>query len=106
MFKKTLLAIAITSSLSLSGCLSTGGESAYTVKPLEVSGGKIICCDVQVNNTKDYDKLKMKFSIKADGTISFELSESGVSASDPAMVQAENNAKLLDAVTSIIPKVK
>lgn len=88
----------------LVGCLSNGGESAYTVKPVELPNGSIICCDVQVNNTKDYKKLKMKFVIKADGSINFELNEDGVDASTPAMVQSENNAKLLDAIASIIPK--
>lgn len=107
MFKKISVLMVVMASLLLSGCITTGsGESAYTVKPIELSSGKIICCDVNVNNTKDYDKLKMKLVIGADGTIEFELNEDGVSASNPALIQAENNAKLLDAVTSIIPKVK
>lgn len=107
MFKKTLIALSITASLSLTGCLSTSnsGESAYNVKPIETNTGKIICCDVTVNNTKDYDKLKLKLVIGKDGTINFELNEDGVDASTPSMIQAENNSKLLDAVTSIIPKV-
>ena len=89
-----------------SGCLSTAGESSYTVKPLEVSGGKIICCEVVVNNTKDYEKLNVKLKMKKDGTIDFELNENGVSSSNPAAVQAENNSKLLDAFNSIIPTSK
>lgn len=104
MFKKISVLMVVMASLFLSGCISTGsGESAYTVKPIELSSGKIICCDVNVNNTKDYDKLKMKFVIAADGSIKFELDEDGVDASTPAMIQAENNAKLLQAVSDIIP---
>ena len=98
--------ITIVLLLLLNGCLSTSGESAYTVKPIELESGKIICCDVRVNNTKDYDKLKMKLVIAKDGTINFELNEDGVSASDPAAVQAENNAKLLDATLKLIPLTK
>lgn len=106
MFNKILTVLLVLMVFSVSGCLSNGGESAYNVKPIETNTGKIICCDVTVNNTKDYDKLKMKLVIGADGTIEFQLDEDGVDASTPAMIQAENNAKLLDAVKGIIPAAK
>lgn len=98
---KTLMLIT---TLLLTGCISNGaGESAYTVKPIKTNDGKVICCDVNVNNTKDYDKLDMKFTIGADGTIEFQLKEDGVNASDPAAVAAQNNAKLIDTVSKLVP---
>jgi len=104
MFKKTLIALSISASLTLTGCISTSGETEYSLKPMETSNGELVCCEAHVYNTKDYEKLKFKFTKNADGSMTVTLDETGVSASDPAMVQAENNAKLLDAVTSIIPK--
>lgn len=103
MFKKILIALPLASTLS--ACALTSGESAYTIKPIEISNGEVVCCEVVVNNTKDYDKFKFNLEKKPDGTISVSLDEKGVSASDPAAVAASNNAKLLDAVTAIIPKV-
>ncbi len=88
----------------LSGCALTAGETAYTVEPVETAAG-LVCCKVNVKNTKNYDKFKFKLIKQADGGMTVELTEEGVSASDPAAVQAENNNKLLDVVTSIIPKI-
>lgn len=99
------LAIVGVLSVSISGCALTSGESAYTIKPIQVGTGEVVCCEVVVNNTKDYDKFKFNLEKKPDGTISVSLDEKGVSASDPASIAAANNAKLLDAVTAIIPKV-
>lgn len=99
--KKSRLVLAVLCGLSLSGCLSTGGESAYTVKPIQKADGKIICCEVVVNNTKEYDKLNVKLKLKEDGTVDFELSETGVKTN--AAVAAESNNKLLELVTGVIP---
>lgn len=102
--KILFIALITFSLLTLTGCISTSGETEYSLKPMETSGGELVCCEAHVFNTKDYKKLKFKFTKNADGSMTVTLDEEGVSASDPAMVQAENNAKLLDAVTSIIPK--
>lgn len=101
--KKLRLALAVACGVALSGCMITGGETAYTVEPIAVGGGGVICCKVTVNNTKDYDKLKFRLDKRTDGSISVSLDESGVSASDPAAVASANQAKLLDAVMGLIP---
>jgi len=48
----------------------------------------------------------LRFSLekKPDGTISVSLDEQGVSASDPAKVAADNQAKLLEVLTTITGK--
>ena len=89
----------------LSGCMLTSGQTEYSLKPIEKSNGEMVCCEAHVYNTKDYENLKFKFTKNADGSMTVTLDESGVSASNPNAVQAQNNAKLLEAVTSIIPKV-
>lgn len=97
-----LLVIMIT---FFTGCMLTSGTTEYSLEPIEMNSGKIICCKAHVYNSKDYDKLKFKFETKADGSVIISLDESGVSASNPNAVQAENNKALLQAVTSLIPKV-
>lgn len=92
--------------IGLSGCALTAGKTEYSLKPIETSKGELVCCEATVYNSKNYDKLKFKFIKNADGTMTVTLDEEGVSASDPAKVQAENNAKLLEAVTNLIPQVK
>lgn len=102
--KKVILGVI--ASLSLSACISTGGKSAYTVKPIVLEDGKVICCNVDVNNTKDYDKLKMKFSLKPDGTINFTLDEDGVDASTPATIQAQQNKVLVETlINGVLPTI-
>jgi hypothetical protein len=104
MFKNILILVLLA---SLSGCgLFRSGITEYSLKPIENSKGEMVCCEATVYNSKDYDKLKFKFSKNADGSMTVNLDEDGVSASSPSQVQAENNSKLLDAVTSIIPIVK
>lgn len=94
MFKKTLIATAIGVALiATAGCALTGGETAYTIEP--VNG---VCCKVTVNNTKDYDKLKFRLEKRADGSISVSLDESGVSSSDPAAVGASNVSRLIGMI--------
>lgn len=102
--KKSLLSASIIC-LSLTGCVMTSGTTEYSLKPMETSSGELVCCEATVYNTKDYDKLKFKFVKNADGSMTVTLDEDGVSASTPAMIQSENNAKLLDAVTKLIPTV-
>lgn len=104
-FYKTKAALAVILALGLSACISTSGESAYTVKPIELNSGKIICCDVEVSNTKDYEKLDMTFKISKEGDIEFKLIEDGVDASTPASVAAASNAKLADSVSALATKI-
>lgn len=103
MKKALLVAVAIA---SLSGCVLTGGNVDYTVKPVinEVTG-EVICCEAEVYNSKDYDKLELLVEKGADGSITVKLKEEGVSASDPAAVAAANNAKMLEMMQQLIPAV-
>ena len=91
--------------VSLSGCslLSTSGNSDYTVEPFVTDSGKVICCKAIIHNSKNYDAFKFSLTTNPDGTITVTLDESGVDASDPARVNAENQGKLLDAMTSLLP---
>lgn len=103
--KKVILGVAIAACLT--GCLSTtGGETEYTIKPIETSGGKLVCCAATVYNTKDYQKLKFKFIQKADGSMELTLDEDGVSASTPMAVMSESNKNLSEAVKGLINIVK
>ena len=88
---------------TLSGCVSITGETDYTLEPMKLPSGEVVCCKAHIRNSKDYDKLQFKMVKKPDGTIEVELVEKGVSASDPATVNAENQQKLLDIMTKVIP---
>lgn len=87
----------------LTGCMSTSGTTEYTLKPIENSKGEMICCEATVYNSKDYEKLKFVFKKNAKGEMEVTLDEKGVNASTPQMIQSENNSKLLEAVTRLIP---
>lgn len=102
-FKKPLIALVVLACLS--GCALTGGKTAYTIEPIKVGSGEVVCCKVTINNSKDYDRLKFNLEKKPDGTIKVSLDESGVSASDPAAIAAANQSKLIDAVAAIVPKI-
>ena len=99
-------AILITLTLLLSGCqlLTTAGRADYTVEPFVTESGKVICCKAVIHNSKNYQKFKFTFKTNPDGSVDVTLDEKGVSASDPAKVNAENQGKLLDAMTSLLPK--
>ena len=101
--------LLLLASFLLSGCeslkaLGGAGQTEYSVEPIVTEAGKTICCKVNIYNSKDYEKLKVKIIKKPDGTIEVSLDESGVNSSGPSAVMGENQGKLLDAITSIIPK--
>lgn len=79
------------------------GVTEYELEPIVKDDGSVVCCKATVYNSKDYDNLKFKFKIAKDGTIEAVLDEKGVNSSDPAFVAAENNKKLLDVVSKLIP---
>lgn len=87
----------------LTGCISTSGTTEYALKPIENSKGEMVCCEATVYNSKDYEKLKFVFKKNAKGEMEVTLDEKGVDASTPQMIQSENNSKLLEAVTRLIP---
>ncbi len=90
----------ITLSILLTGC---AGRAAYEAEPIEVAG-KVVCCKISVYNNKDIDLVEVKYESKADGSTSLHVKEKGVKTN--AAVAAENQAKLLNIVTSILPVIK
>lgn len=98
---RCLLTILLT--IALTGCISTSGTTEYSIKPIETASGKLVCCEATVYNSKDYESLKFKFKKLEDGSYDVELDEKGVSASDPAQIQAESNSKLLDLLLKAVP---
>lgn len=95
--KTLILLITI---LFLTGC---AGRAAYEAEPISLDG-KIVCCKISIDNTKDIDLVEVNYESYADGTTKLSIKEKGVKTN--AAVAAENQGKLLDAVTSIIPAVK
>ena len=83
--------------LILSGC---AGKAAYEAEPISIDG-KVVCCRVVVNNSKDIDLVEVNYT-SSDKGVTLSIKEKGVKTN--AAVAAENQSKLLDAVTAIIPK--
>lgn len=88
--------------LFLTGC-NTLGTTNYELEPIVTQDGKVVCCKATVFNGKDYDQLKFKLKIDANGNVEAVLDETGVNSSDPATVGAQNNAKMLELMNKLIP---
>lgn len=99
---KKILIIGLCS-LSLAGCIATGGQAAYEVEPIVAPDGSVICCKATVHNTKDVDLVEVDFQKLADGSIKMTVKEKGVKASDAAAIAAETNKALVDAVLKKVP---
>jgi len=93
--------IALLLLIVLCGC---AGQAAYEIEPIETNSGKIICCKATVHNTKDIDLVELDFETNPNGKTKLSVKEKGVKTN--AAIAAENQSKLLDAVTAIIPKGK
>lgn len=100
MKRKVLLALI---AMSLPAC-STMGTTDYEVEPFQLADGSVVCCKAKVHNSKDYEKLKFKLIMKSDGTVEAVLDETGISASDPAAMNAQNNGKMLDVMKAVMSK--
>jgi len=95
--------------LLLSGCQMLSGvmgQTEYTVEPIVLADGTVVCCKVNVFNSKDYENFKFKLKKNVDGTIEVTLDEKGVNASDPATVNAQNQGKMLDTITGLLPLIQ
>lgn len=92
--------------LLLVGCSSNqSGVAEYELEPVTDDNGNTVCCKVTVHNSKDYEGISFKMVKKKDGSLQVELEEIGVSASDPAAIAAQNNAKLLEVLGRMVPPV-
>ena len=89
----------------LSGCSLMGGQAVYEVEPIITGTGKVVCCKVKVNNTKDIDLVTVNFEVDKDGAVKMSVKEKGVNASDPASVMAEANKSMVDSMLRMIPVV-
>ena len=97
--------ITLITIILLSGCSSLGlnlGISEYSIEPVILADGST-SWKALVYNSKDYDSLKFTIEKGKDGTIKVTLDEKGVSATDPATVAAQNQAKMLDVFNRLIP---
>ena len=104
-FQKTKLAVAMTIAMAVSGCSMLGlsmGETAYSMKPIKIDG-ELICCELIANNTKDYEGVDFTYEKDKDGAIKMSYKVEGVSATDPATVMQQNQAKMLDLFGALIP---
>jgi len=81
------------------------GKAEYHVRPFERADGTLACCTVDVRNGKDYDALQVQMTRDVQGNITFTLNESGVSASDPASVQARQNAEMLKLLNHFLDRL-
>ena len=93
--------LLLLSLLILPGCFV--GTSHYVVRPFELDSGQVICCEAEIYNTKDVQSAVVMFEKTPDGGLKVEVDQQGVSASNPAMLQAENNARLLELAAKVIP---
>ena len=103
--KVVVFAIAVFAIAVSSGCKMMG-STEYSVEPIVLSDGKVICCKATVYNSKDYDKLKFTLKKNQNGDMEVMLDEKGVSATDPASVAAQNQGKMLDVMNELLPLVK
>lgn len=67
--------------LALSGCtsLNNAGVASYQVKPMELNNGNIVCCDITINNGKEYTSLEAHI-IKHGDDYEVHLNEVGIFA--------------------------
>lgn len=111
MLNHLALACALLLCLVLTGCklgdlMPSGlGKAEYSMRPFEKADGTIVCCEVSVKNGKDYKTLKVELTRDSEGNVTFTLDEGGVSASDPASVQAQQNAELLKLLNGFVDRL-
>ena len=76
---KQLFLIALI--IGISGCtsLNNAGVASYQVKPMELSNGKVVCCDIIINNGKEYSSLEAHV-IKHGDNYEVHLNEVGIFA--------------------------
>ena len=58
--------------------------------------------EAQIFNSKDIESITFEMTKNPDGTVTAVFNQKGVSASNPAMIQAENNSKVLDLAAKLI----
>jgi hypothetical protein len=91
----------------LTGCDTFGQKSGiadYTLTPTtEADGSKSY--EIRVRNTKDYKSLKVHIEKRADGTITVDLDERDVNASDLGTVMAETSRETMKAVGALIDRI-
>lgn len=100
---KILLIIAL---IILQGCAGImPGRADYTVRPFAMEGGKIVCCEAVVSNSKDIGKIEVKFTADGKGAITFKLIEQDVNSSTPAAVAADTTRQAIEALTKALDKL-
>ena len=77
--------------LLLTGCVH------YTLEPIELASGKVVCCKGTLYNSKNYDYLNFTLKREADGTTTAILQEGGVESISPEAVETAKQVSKLVA---------
>ncbi len=99
---KKLLILGI---FTLQSCAMIAGRADYTVSPIVLDNGKIICCEVKVSNSKDIGNVSVEFNADGKGGIAFKLVEQDVNSSTPAAVAADTTKQAIEALTKALDKL-
>jgi len=90
--------------LFLSACSTfDGGRAHYTMSPIITESGEVICCAVDIKNTKNIGRVKARGLRMPDGTYELILEEDGVDASSPMSVMLEQQKAQTELLQSIVP---
>lgn len=104
---KTMLALLFLALLTGCASLNNAGTASYRVKPMELSNGTTICCDITIDNGKEYISLDARV-IKHGDNYEVFLSERGVAAFDGqriASVVSFESAKLVSTAALVAGRV-
>lgn len=100
---KTTLALFCLALLAGCASLNNAGTASYRIKPMELSNGTTICCDITIDNGKEYAALEARI-LKHGDDYEVYLSEKGVAAFDGqriASVVALESAKVASTAAVI-----
>lgn len=88
--------------LSVTGCqlMQPAGVAEYTVEPFRLSDGSLVCCKVEVYNSKDIGAVAIDFK-KTGNDYEVNVTESTVDASSPMGIQAETNATIANTLSNV-----
>jgi len=102
-------AVAVIFLMMLAGCStltpSNMGKVDYKLSPIVLNDGKVICCQAELFNTKNYDNLYFSLVRGEDGSMTAILKEGGVDSTNPAIVGAEANRVMAESIQKLIERI-
>lgn len=85
MIKAVILCMLV---LALSGC---AGQASYRIRPFsDPVDGSLICCEAVVTSSRDVASVTVHATKTPDGGYTLDLTETGISATNP--INAQNGA--------------